>query len=157
VKEEGDIKKNKKDGEWRGMISDTANYVCTFRKDVLISGISYLKSGKQYKFKQFEVKPMYDGGMDNLFVFLKKNIQYPEFAKQHNITSIVRVSFIIETNGAITNVQLASGDVPCLNEEALRVIRMMPMWTPEMQYGIPTRVRYIIPVNFYNYTDKSNY
>jgi TonB family protein len=149
--EEGDIKDDKKNGEWRGLIGDTGRYVSVFRNGVHKSGTSYMKSGNQYTFKKIIVEPEYEGGETYLNIYLHQNMVYPEFAKEHHINGTVHVNFIVEKDGSITNVKIAdTGEkIPSLDEEAVRLISSMPMWTPGKIYGIPMRIPYSVPVGFY--------
>jgi TonB family protein len=148
---EGDIKNDKKNGEWRGLIGDTGRYVSIFRNGELKSGISYMKSGNQYIYKQVVLAPVFDGGMRYLDIYITQNRIYPEFARKHHINGTVRVNFIVEKDGSITNVKVADNEekIPSLDEEAIRLISSMPMWTPGKIYGIPMRIPYTVPVTFY--------
>ena len=58
------------------------------------------------------------------------------------------LSFVVETDGSITDPQVVRGVHPLLDEEALRVAKLMPKWEPGYQNGIPVRVKYNIPVTF---------
>jgi len=141
VNQEGNIEKNKFEGEWQGLIADTGRYVCFFHKGVLKSGTSYLKSGKQYNFKNFFVDAVFnDGFSETFYQYIQKNLRYPDAAKKRKIKGVVRVGFTIDATGMITNVKILSGLMPSLDEEALRVIRSAPMWDPATQYGIPVSV-----------------
>jgi TonB family protein len=151
VIEEGDMNKGKKEGDWRGMIADSGRYICTFHKDVLKSGISYMKSGHRYTFKQIEVGPVYSDGTDAFNLFIKKNVQYPESAKKHKVMGTVLVRFFIETDGTISDATVVRGLIKSMDDEALRVIRLSPPWIPGSLYGIPMRSYYTVGVNFYNY------
>jgi TonB family protein len=147
---EGDIKDGIKDGEWHGLIADSGRYVSIFRRGVFKSGTSYMKSGKQYTFNKVVVEPEFEGGMPYLYIYLTQKQIYPEYAKEHNINGTVRVNFIIEKDGSVTNVKLADTEspIPSLEGEAIRLINAMPAWKPGKIYGIPMRFPYTIPVDF---------
>lgn len=147
---EGDIKNNKQDGEWKGVIGDTGKYVCTYHKGELKSGTSYMKSGKQYNFKQIAVQPQYDGGIDDFYFYIKKNTVIPESVKQRKISGNVIVDFIINANGTVSDAKIAgNGLIQSANDEAVRVISYSPMWTPAKLYGVPVPVHYRVTVGFY--------
>jgi TonB family protein len=147
---EGDIKNDKKNGEWNGKIGDTAQFKCMFHNDDLKSGNTYTRSGKRYTFKEIEVKPQFSDGTDAFYLFIKKNLQYPAAARAHRARGIVIVKFFVETDGSISDVKVVSRVVKDLDDEALRVIRLSPPWIPATIYGIPVRSTYTINVNFYN-------
>jgi len=145
---EGNVVNGKKDGEWRGLIADSGGYICTFHKNVLKSGISYIRSGHSYPFKEFETPPQFSGGDKGFYDFIKKNMIYPEFAKQHNLRGNVLISMTIKTDGSITDIKLVNRNSPCLNEEALRLVKLSPAWSPDLRYGFPVAVTETVSINF---------
>ena len=60
----------------------------------------------------------------------------------------VDVSFIVETNGEITNEKVESSLDEASDKEALRVIKLSPKWKPALQDGIKVRSAYKIGINF---------
>jgi TonB family protein len=145
---EGDLKNNKKEGEWKGPIADSGKFVCVFHKDDLKSGISYMKSGKRYTFKQVNTKAVFSDGMDSFYLFIKKNVQYPESARKHKIRGSVLVGFYVETNGTVSDVKIIRGLFKSVDEEALRVVGLSPLWIPASQFGIPMRTQFSVDVYF---------
>jgi protein TonB len=99
-------------------------------------------------FTVVESYPEFPGGEAALYNFLGKNLRYPDMAKETGISGKVYVTFIVEKDGSITDVKLARGIGGGCDEEALRVVNLMPKWTPGKQRGIPVRVRYIFSVRF---------
>lgn len=95
-----------------------------------------------------DVMPEYPGGMNGLAEYLSSNIHYPEEAKDQGIQGRVFVRFVVEKDGSVADVEVLRGiGEPCDNE-AVRVVRSMPKWTPGMRGGEPVRVRYNLPINF---------
>lgn len=93
------------------------------------------------------VMPKFHG---DLYDYLGKKIQYPELMTETGTEGTVYASFIIETDGSISNVTIVRG-VPggqALDKEAVRVLEAMPKWDPGSQGGKPVRVRYKIPIHF---------
>lgn len=64
------------------------------------------------------------------------------------MTGRVLVSFIVDTDGSITDVALMKSLSPEFDNEAMRVVKAMPKWIPGKQKGKPVRVKYAIPVVF---------
>jgi len=95
-----------------------------------------------------ETEPSFPGGMDEMYIFLSKNIVYPPMAADAGIQGRVFVQFVVETDGTITGVKVVRGASPELDKEAVRVISSMPTWIPGTLHGRPVRVRYTLPVNF---------
>lgn len=96
-------------------------------------------------------QPQFPGGDDSLSAFFEKNIQYSQIEKEKNIQGKVFVSFIVNKNGSVTDVELYKGLKGCLgcDKEAIRVAKMMPKWSPGKNNGKPVRTRYIMPVHPY--------
>jgi len=55
---------------------------------------------------------------------------------------------VVERNGSVTDVQVLRGIGGGCDEEAVRVIKMMPKWNPGKQRGKPVRVQYRMPIKF---------
>lgn len=94
-------------------------------------------------------QPEYPGGMEALTQFLMKNITYPENAKKNGIQGKVFVNFIVETDGSIANAKVMKGIGGGCDEEALRVVNLMPKWKPgSMKDGKIVRVLFVLPIQF---------
>jgi periplasmic protein TonB len=99
-------------------------------------------------FAVVETKPQYPGGDAELLRFIAENTKYPEIAKENGIQGKVFVKFVIDQNGRVTNVTVMKGVDLYLDEEAVRVVKTIPNWTPGKQRGKPVPVNYIVPINF---------
>lgn len=94
--------------------------------------------------------PIFEGGIKEFHVFISRNLRYPPNMKKQKIEGRVTVNFMVEKDGAINNIRVLRG-IPGgdeLEQEAVRVIRMSPKWTPGTQRGKPVRVSYSVPINF---------
>ena len=99
-------------------------------------------------FQVVEVMPEYPGGDKALFKFIGQNIEYPASAKKAGTTGRVFINFVIEKDGNVSNIKIKKGIGDGCDEEAIRVINMMPKWTPGTQRGENVRVAYNLPINF---------
>jgi protein TonB len=95
-----------------------------------------------------EDKPQFPGGEGELLRFLATQVKYPQIARETNIQGTVYAQFVIEKNGKVSNVKVMRGIGGGCDEEAVRVLRAMPDWTPGKQRGMPVRVMFTIPVSF---------
>lgn len=96
-----------------------------------------------------EVMPSFPGGDDALAKFLQKNIRYPHMAQEIDIEGKVFVQFVVNREGQISEVQTVGAQKGGgLEEEAMRVVKLMPNWKPGRQNGQSVSVRYILPVGF---------
>ncbi|HEY6160943.1 MAG TPA: energy transducer TonB, partial [Bacteroidia bacterium] len=92
----------------------------------------------------------FPGGMTELYRFLQMNIHYPQKERDQGIQGKVFITFVIEKDGSISDVTVIKG-VPggkALDDEAMRVIKMMPNWNPGRQDGKTVRVKYALPIKF---------
>jgi TonB family protein len=82
-----------------------------------------------------EQMPEFTGGEDAMFSFIKKNMKYPKFARENQIEGEVHTNFIINKDGSIRNVKITKGIKGGCDEEAIRLIKSMPLWKPGKQGG----------------------
>ena len=99
-------------------------------------------------FDVVEQMPQYPGGPAALMQFLAQNIRYPEEAHKAGVQGRVIVSFVVETDGSISEAKAVKSVSSELDAEALRVINCMPNWNPGRQNGEVVRVKYVVPVTF---------
>jgi len=84
-----------------------------------------------------------------LLNFVHSNIKYPAYDKELNVEGKVFVSFVVEKDGQISNIEiLREPEGGTLGKEVIRIIKNMPNWIPGKQGGKTVRVRYNIPVDF---------
>ncbi|MEO9533103.1 MAG: energy transducer TonB [Crocinitomicaceae bacterium] len=95
-----------------------------------------------------EQMPQFIGGADALDNFINDNKEYPPKAKAAKIQGKVYVQFVVEKDGSISDVVVRRGANKLLDEEALRVVKMMPDWKPGSMRGKTVRVRYTLPITF---------
>ena len=95
-----------------------------------------------------ETMPSFRGGQQKLFEFIGNNVVYPQEAIDAGVEGRVFVEFYIEKDGSVTDGKVLKGIGYGCDEEALRVIGLMPKWSPGQQRGKAVRVRYTLPINF---------
>lgn len=99
-------------------------------------------------FDVVEQMPSFPGGNGALMKYLAENIKYPVVAQENGVQGRVVVSFVVEKDGSITDVQVVRSVDPSLDREAQRVVKSMPKWIPGKQNGSAVRVKYNVPVSF---------
>jgi len=95
-----------------------------------------------------ETMPSFRGGNQKLLEFLGSNLVYPQEAKEAGAEGKVFVEFYIEKDGTVCDAKVLRGIGYGCDEEALRVIGLMPKWYPGKQRGKAVRVRYTLPIKF---------
>jgi len=99
-------------------------------------------------FTVVETSPSFPGGDEARIRFLTNNIKYPQMARESSIQGTVYVTFVVERDGAVTDVRVLRGIGGGCDEEAIRVIKAMPRWSPGKQRGKPVRVQFNMPIKF---------
>ena len=97
-----------------------------------------------------ESMPSYPGGDVAMSSYLAKSIKYPQLEKEMGIQGTVYVSFVVMEDGSIEDIKLLRGvkDGSGLDNEALRVVKMMPKWISGQKNEKPVKVRYTMPIKF---------
>jgi protein TonB len=95
-----------------------------------------------------EFMPEYPGGDEALNAFLKNNLEYPRYEAEERIQGKVSVGFIIDENGKVTNIHVMKGVSRGLDDEAMRVVKLLHDFKPGSQSGRKVRVSYVIPIAF---------
>lgn len=118
--------------------------------DVVVTGYESDAKGESDGpvFAVVEKMPEYPGGQTALLKFIAQTVQYPKEAQEKGLQGRVTVSFIINKDGSISDAEVITGLDPLLDQEALRVIELMPKWTPGMQRGQAVKTKYTVPVTF---------
>ena len=122
-----------------------------------------------------EVMPCFPGGEQALRDFIKTNMRYPELAMEYGARGRVITTFLVDSTGQVSNFKVfrymrmsydtlrlaqETGDrqqikeqiAQQLGEESIRILSLMPRWTPGNQFGRPVNVKYNLPIAF-NVTD----
>lgn len=120
-----------------------------FANDELVSGKCFTKSGADtVYFPRFE-QPVFQGGQPALMQFLTQNLKYPKKAQKQGIEGQVRVQFMVNKSGEITDMKVVRKVMPELDAESLRVVRLMSgKFQPGREEGKPVSVLYTLPVSF---------
>ena len=120
------------------------------------------KDGKEI-FEYVEQMPEFPGGEGALMGYLGKQMRYPRQARELNLEGKVFVSFVIDTEGNVTDVKelrTSVNDVPnakeeelkagrqALTDEAIRVCKSMPKWMPGKQNGRAVNCKFNLPIKF---------
>lgn len=93
-------------------------------------------------------EPAFRGGMEELSDYLARAVVYPVAARELKVEGTVVVGFSVDRKGNVKDVALDESVEPSLDQEALRVVREMPSWTPGVINGGPVTVRLAVPIVF---------
>ena len=107
-----------------------------------------VKTREESIFLHVEQAPEFQGGMQAVATFLQKNLRYPSAAAKAGIQGRVFVQFTVGSDGKIEDVSAIKGIGFGCDEEAVRVVKLMPGWVPGRQAGNPVRVKFTLPIAF---------
>ncbi len=106
------------------------------------------KAKEEEIFTTVEQNPEFPGGISEMYKYIGSNIKYPSAAQRANVSGKVFVKFVVEKDGSIGDIQVLKGIGFGCDEEATRVIKSMPKWSPGRQNGRNVRVYYTMPISF---------
>jgi len=100
-----------------------------------------------------EIMPTFNGGDPSVEFnrYIASKMVYPEEAAQNGVKGRVYVKFVVNSKGELVHPVIFQGVHPELDSEALRVIKLSPLWEPGIQSGMKVAVTYIFPINFVLY------
>lgn len=100
-------------------------------------------------FFKVETMPSFMGGDITTFRnWVQSKVKYPQLAQENNISGRVLLMFVVEKDGTLTNIQVLQTPDSSLSDEAIRVLKTSPKWTPGKQRNQSVRVKYTLPIDF---------
>jgi len=130
------------------IIDVEATVTTEVREFVQVRVVQEEEISEEVIFTVVEEWPSFPGGEEARLRFLSENIRYPQMAREAGIQGTVFLTFVVERDGSVTDVRIVRGIGGGCDEEAIRVVRNMPRWTPGRQRGQPVRVQFNMPIRF---------
>ncbi len=123
------------------------------QKDVLSpeknkSSVDKNEQNENHFFSLGQEVPQFPGGYESLISFLNSNLTYPKKAREMGLQGQLVISFIVEEDGEISSASVIHGIGGGCDEEAIRVIELMPPWEPALKNEKPVRVLFNMPITF---------
>ncbi|WP_090769220.1 energy transducer TonB [Pedobacter soli] len=115
---------------------------------MLVNSAKAQDKDEVYDFVSVQKQPMYPGGIAEFYQYVKKEIKYPEVAKNNKTEGKVFLAFTVEKDGSISDIMVTRSLSPETDTEAVRVLKNSPKWAAAEQDGKAVRVRYNININF---------
>ncbi|MGZ3946417.1 MAG: TonB family protein [Mucilaginibacter sp.] len=144
----GNVDNGKEQGEWEGDLNKYETVKSIYNKGKLVKTASFYKSVGDRIYAEVEKAPSFPGGGQALGRFLADNIRYPVSARENGIQGTVEISFVIEKDGTLTGAKVSNGVAKIIDDEALRVMRLCPPWSPGTINGAAVRSTYNAPITF---------
>jgi protein TonB len=100
-------------------------------------------------YSSVDIMPSFKGGDINKFrEWVQKKTKYPEEATINGVQGKVYITFVVENDGTVSNVKVAKGVDPLIDNEAMKAVKSSPKWSPGKLRGITVRVSYVIMLDF---------
>lgn len=137
------------DGAVRSFYKDgKPNRRQTYSKGKLVEGFCYSQDGNKRAHNDFIIPAEYPGGINAAIIFISQNVKYPRAAVKKNVEGTVYVQFTIDKYGGVSHPRILQGVSKELDKEALRVVKMMPKWSPYIIEGEQMDCRKVLPISF---------
>ena len=106
------------------------------------------KENKEKVYEKCEVLPEYPGGIQAMMKFIGKNQKYPAEAVKRGEQGRVVVSFVVEKDGSLTDIEVTKHATPTLDAAAVETVKKMPKWKPGTHKGKKVRVQFALPISY---------
>jgi TonB family protein len=103
---------------------------------------------KTYEMFDIAKAPSFPGGEQAMMQFISDNLKYPALARENAIQGMVALTFVVDKDGSVTNINILRDIGGGCGKEAMRVVQAMPKWTPGQANGQPVKVRYTLPIRY---------
>jgi len=144
----GSYVKGNRDGEWKFYFeSGNLAAIEKYENGDATSVLWYSETGEYVApIKPYELKPQFIGGLQGISYYIQNTFEYPELAREMGEQGTVWVEFTVRIDGVIENIKVVSGVSYSLDAEALRVIKLMPNWTPWLDHNRKKPILFSIPI-----------
>ena len=99
-------------------------------------------------YTEVEVLPAFKGGFEGLVFYMGDHLKYPVEARNANVQGKVMTEFVVEKDGTLSGISVKRGIGSGCDEEAIRVLKTMPPWSPGLKDGKVVRTRMVLPIAF---------
>ncbi len=125
-----------------------AAQMAAVRQTLVTSKVMHLDAPASPPSAYADIMPHYVGGEKAMLAFVQKRLTYSTEAIAHLKAGIIYVSFVVDAQGRILDPQVVRGVGYGLDEEVVRLVRLMPWWEPGQTHGQAVPVQCTLPVRF---------
>ena len=116
------------------------------REEVMSGEIVNKEQAGDELFTQAEINPEPPGGMREFRIWIGDNYRYPQKAIDAGLKGTLKISFIVEKDGSLSDFIIEKNLGYGTGEAAIEMLKKSPKWSPAIQRGKPVRVQYILPI-----------
>ena len=95
-------------------------------------------------YENVEVKPEFADGINGFIKFIGDNFKLPDV---ESLSGTVKVSYVIDIDGKLKDIKVLQDLGEGTGDEAIRVLKLCPLWKPGEQDGIKVKVAMQLPIN----------
>jgi len=144
----GSYKLGKREGEWKFYFK-SGNLAA---KEVYVSGVAtdakwFDEDAKPVTaIEPYELSPEFPGGSSEMAMHIMNNFEYPELAREMGEQGTVWVEFLVYSDGEIRDIKVIVSVSSSIDDEVIRIIKLMPNWRPGLDHNRNSPIRYTIPI-----------
>lgn len=115
---------------------------------VSVNAYSQSDDADNYVYNMVDQSAKFQDGYNSIIKFVQENIKFPAEAQENNVHGRLMVSVIVEKDGSLSDIKIKKGLGYGLDEEIVRIIKMMPKWQPAQHKGKAVRQSQTIMIPF---------
>lgn len=115
---------------------------------VSVNAYSQSDDADNYVYNMVDQSAKFQDGYNSIIKFVQENIKFPAEAKENNVHGRLMVSVVVEKDGSLSDITVKKGLGYGLDEEIVRIIKMMPKWQPAQHKGKTVRQSQTIVIPF---------
>lgn len=149
VLEKGFVQNGLPQGSWQGFDKKgQLQYTEEYANGKFLKGISCGENGEESVYDSIQVSATFPGGHSAMIRFISQHIKYPAADRRMGVAGTVIVRFEVDKKGNLAETSIYRGVSKHIDEEALRVMSLMPLWEPGKQRGKNARMAFFLPIKF---------
>lgn len=143
----GEYKNGMKEGTWTSVFTGQypVSHTDQYKDGIFVSGFT-IKDGNRIDYDVLEKRPEPAKGLQAFYNFISKQFKTSPEAISNKVKGKIFLSFVVDKDGSIIDVKVIRGLGYGLDEEAIRVLKLCPSWTPGEQRGVKVKCKYSIPI-----------
>ncbi|SKB47796.1 energy transducer TonB [Daejeonella lutea] len=149
VDSHGRYENDKHEGPWKYYLDDKVSAAVVYKEGDIVNA-EYFKTNGETETDRSKIdrQPSFPGGDKGFGAYLVRTLKYPPEARERGVQGTVIVAFTITAIGEIKDITILKSVSQDIDNEAIRVVKGMPLWIPALQFGRPAKARHKMPLNF---------
>jgi TonB family protein len=146
---EGEYTNGLQDKTWKTInLKNKSTYYVDYKNGEYLQGKTIDSVGNIFTYNKIRSMPGMFSGFEDLKYQFSRSLRYPPEARDRGIEGRVVLSFVVEKDGSLSSLKVHRSIGGGCDEEAIRVLKLFPRWTPAQERGVAKRMQLLLPVNF---------